>query len=86
MLIIQFIIILWQDLFNEITTRMWIIPSKLYLYYKKFCKKRVLSENPSSLLTFISENMGDFVLRNYRWIPTFTLFGGRWRMKKVGLI
>ena len=86
MLIIQFIIILWQDLFNELNSRMWTITAKLFLYYKTFCKKRSLTENPSSFLTFISENIGNFVLRNTPLVPDFTLFGSRWKMKKVGLI
>jgi len=86
MLIIQFIVMLWQDLFNEISSRMWMITIKLFLYYKSFCKKRSLTKNPSSFLTFVSENIGNFYLRNTSWIPRSTLFGNRQKMKKVGLI
>ncbi len=86
MLIIQFIIMLWQDLYNELTSRMWTITAKLYLYYKSFCKTRNLTKNPSSFLTFVSENIWDFLWRNALWVPDSTLFGDRWKMKKIGLI
>ena len=86
MLIIQFIVMLWQDLYNEVASRVKTIPSKLYLYYKRFCKQRSLTENPSSFLTFVSKNIWDFIARNTIWIPHFTLFWDRRRMRKVGLI
>ena len=86
MLMIQFIVMLWQNLFNELNSRMWTITAKLFLYYKSYCKIRSLTQNPSSFLRFVSENIGNFILRNVLWVPDSTLFGSRWKMKKVGLI
>ena len=86
MRIIQFIIMLWQDLYNEVTEWLKILPMKLVLMYKEYCRKTKKGLNPSSMLTFVSEYISWFKIYKLSEIPKFTLFGSRRNMKKVGLI
>lgn len=86
MLIIQFIIMLGQSLYNEVSMRVWTIEGTLWMHYKNFCKKRNLTQNPSSFLRFVSANIESLTFRYWAWIPKETLFWDRYSMKKVGLI
>jgi hypothetical protein len=58
--IIQFIIILWQDVYNEVMGREWLTEQWIYLYFKKFCKWRSTTENPQSFIRFISHHIKDY--------------------------
>lgn len=84
--IIQFIIMFWQDCFNEIQEGLKTIPYKLAILYKQYCKKAKKTINPNSLLTFVSIYISWFTIYNTSQIPISTLFGNRQHMKKVGLI
>ena len=84
--LVQFIIMIWQSIYNDIMNRLLIIPQKLFIYYKIYCKKMCLTFNPMSMLSFISENIWDFKIYKSSDIPQNTIFWNRWRMKKVGLI
>jgi len=86
MLLIQFIVVLWQSIFNEVTQRVSTIWEAIYIYYKKFCKSKVLTMNPSSILKFISEYIGWLKIYNHTDIPRNSLFWSIQNMKKVGLI
>lgn len=86
MKLIQFIVMLWQDLYNEITERVKAIPIALAAYYKDYCRRTRKTMNPSSLLSFISENIIQFSVRNPSKVPRKTLFWSSANMKKLGLI
>jgi len=86
MLLIQFIVVLWQSIFNEVVWRLSTVWEAIYIYYKKFCKSKVLTMNPNSMLKFISEYIGWFKIYKHSDIPINSLFWSIWNMKKVGLI
>jgi len=86
MRIIQFLVMLWQDLYNEIMEWIRILPIKLLIRYKEYCRKTRKWMNPSSLLSFISEHLPSINLFDRTQVPKNTLFGNRRTMKKVGLI
>jgi len=86
MLLIQFIVVLWQSIFNEVMQRVSTISEAIYIYYKKFCKMKVLTMNPSSILRFISEYIGWLKIYNHSDIPINSLFWSIQNMKKLGLI
>lgn len=58
--IIQFIIILSQDVYNEVMERVWITEQWIYLHFKKFCKWRATTMNPQSFIRFISHYIKDY--------------------------
>lgn len=84
MFIVQFIIMVWQDLYNEIMERAEWIKKTLLLYYKNFCQKRKLTSNSMSFLHFVSEHVSHITFRVFAWIPKETLSWNRRRMKKSG--
>jgi len=86
MRIIQFIIMLWQDIYNEIISSLDKIPMKLALVYKEYCRKTRKTLNPSSLLSFFSQHISWIKFYKPSQVPPFTLFWSRFMMKKVGLI
>lgn len=85
MRIIQFIIMLWQDVYNEIAKWVNTIPMKLAIIYKEYCRKTRKKMNPSSLIGFFSEHISEYKPQKRSKIPISTLFWSRAVMKKVGL-
>lgn len=83
--LVQFIIVIWQSIYNEVIKRLWNIALELFIFYKKYCKKMCLTLNPMSMLSFISKNIWDFKIYKPSDIPKSTLFWNRWEMKKLGL-
>lgn len=55
MAIIQFIIILSQDVFNEVMQKADMVSEEIYLYFAKFCKRKSLTLNPQSFIKFVSQ-------------------------------
>lgn len=58
--IIQFIIILSQDVFNEVMERTTLTAQGIYLHFKKFCKWKSTTMNPQSFIRFISHYIKDY--------------------------
>lgn len=65
LLLIQFIVIVWQSLYNDIVNNLKSIPYLLILHLKRFCANARLWINPSSILTFLSKNLWSFVSYNF---------------------
>jgi hypothetical protein len=84
--IIQFIIILSQDVFNEVMSRKDPVNENIYLYYAKFCKRKSLTHNPQSFIKFISYSLVTYNSYNTSQEPLDTLFWNRRKMKKLGII
>lgn len=84
--IIQFIIVLSQDVFNEVMQKSDMTNEYIYLYFAKFCKRKSLTLNPQSFIKFISEWL--VLYRNYdmNMEVVDTLFWGRRDLKKLGII
>jgi hypothetical protein len=55
--LVQFIIILAQDIYNEVMERTDLTSQHIHLYFKKYCKRKSLTLNPQSFLKFVSENL-----------------------------
>lgn len=85
MRITQFIIMLWQDVYNEILEWVKKIPMKLAIIYKEYCRRTRKSMNPSSLIWFFSEYITEYKPQKPSDIPKETLFWSRSKMKKLGL-
>lgn len=84
--IVQFIIVLAQDIYNEVMERADLTSQHIHLYFEKYCKRKSLTLNPQSFLKFVSEN-----LVSYEWYktssePIVCLFGTKKEMKKMGII
>jgi len=84
--LIQFIIILAQDVYNNVRKKVDVTHEHIYLYFKNFCKRKSLTMNPTSFIKFIS-----FWLSNYEWYntslePIDCLFWSKNDMKKMGII
>ena len=58
--IIQFIIVLSQDVFNEVMERTTLTAQGIYLHFKKFCKWKSTTMNPQSFIRFISHYIKDY--------------------------
>jgi hypothetical protein len=84
--IIQFIIILSQDVFNEVMARKDPVSENIYMYYAKFCKRKSLTHNPQSFIKFISYSLVTYNSYNTSQEPLDTLFWNRRKMKKLGII
>lgn len=86
MAIIQFIIVLSQDVFNEVMQKADFINEHIYLYFVKFCKRKSLTLNPQSFIKFISQWL--VLYKNYDTSKeaTDTLFWWRRELKKLGII
>ena len=84
--IIHFIIILWQNIYENVMAKTTILYEHISLYYKKYCKWRSLWLNPSSFLKFVSYNLWEYMSYKSSTIPQNTLFGGRKELKKLGVI
>ena len=86
MKLIQFIVMIWQDLYNEITEKIKIIPMQLAIYYKDYCRRTRKTMNPSSLLAFFSKNIVQFPSPKIALPNVKGLFWWKRKMKKLGLI
>jgi len=84
--IIQFIIVLGQDIYEKVVEKVTILYEHIGLHYKKYCKRRGLWSNPSSFLKFVSYNLWEYMSYKTTPIPTNTLFGGKRELKKLGVI
>jgi len=84
--LIQFLIILWQKIYNEISGKMTIVTMKVATFFKSFAKMKWLGLNPMSVLRFISEylNIENFWKSSAYVGPN--LFGHYKSQKKLGLI
>ena len=84
--LIQFLIILWQKIYNEIAGKMTILTMKVATYFKNFAKMKWLTLNPMSVLRFISE----YLKIESFWKSSLYLgphlFGHYKSQKKLGLI
>jgi len=84
--LIQFIIIIAQDIYNNVSEKTDITYEHINLYFNNFCKRKSLTMNPTSFIKFIS-----FWLSNYEWYdtsqePIDCLFWSKNDMKKMGII
>jgi hypothetical protein len=84
--IIQFIIVLSQDVFNEVMEKRTIVMEHIYLYFVKFCKWKTLTLNPQSFIKFISQGLTVYKSYNTNLEPMDTLFWWLREMKKMGII
>jgi len=84
--ILQFIIILSQDLYNEVMERKDIITSGIYLYFKEFCRMKSLTLNPQSFLTYLSEKLPVYLSYDISSQKDYWLFWNSRQAKKLGLI
>lgn len=84
--IIQFIIILSQDVFNEVMQKADPVSENIYLYFKKYCKWKSLTLNPQSFIKFISIWFAVYKSYDTSQVPIDTLFGWRRELKKLGII
>ncbi len=84
--LIQFIIILWQDIYEKVVQKEDPTYEHIFLYFKNFTKRKSLTRNPTSFIKFIS-----FSLEHYDWYNAsqeveIWLFWGKREMKKLGII
>jgi hypothetical protein len=84
--IIQFVIVLAQDVFNEVMDRISLTSQWIYLHFEKFCRKQSTTLNPQSFIRFVSENIKHYESYNISWELWLTLFWGPRELKKLGLI
>lgn len=84
--LIQFIIVLWQEIYERVIQKADITYEHMYLHYRKYCKWRSLWENPSSFLKFVSYNLSEYMSYKTTPEPMNTLFGWRRELKKLGVI
>jgi hypothetical protein len=84
--IVQFIIILSQDIFNDVMKKTDSINEHIYLYFAKFCKRKSLTLNPQSFIKFISEWLVLYKSYDTSIEATDTLFWWRRDLKKLGII
>ena len=84
--IIQFIIVLWQDIYEKVLEKTTILYEHIGLHYKKYCKWKHLWSNPSSFLKFISYNLWEYMSYKSTPFPANTLFWGKRELKKLGVI
>jgi hypothetical protein len=84
--LIQFIVVLSQDVFNEVMERTSFTAQWIYMHFQKFCKKQATTLNPQSFIRFVSENIKYYESYNISWELDSTLFGWRRELKKMGLI
>jgi hypothetical protein len=82
-LLVQFIILLWQRLYNKIGKNMEKTTIKVALYYKQFCKVKDLTFNPSSVLRFVSEYLNVAKSRYPLSDIGYTLFWNPYQLKKL---
>ena len=86
MAIIQFIIVLSQDIFNEVMNRNGTTYEHIYLYYKKYATWKSLTLNPSSFIRFVSENLLAYSWYNSASEPDYWLFSSKVCRKKLGIL
>jgi hypothetical protein len=55
--LIQFIIILSQDLFNEVMERKNLEDQGIYKFFEKFCHRKSTTLNPQSFIRFIADHL-----------------------------
>ena len=79
---IQFIIILWQDMYKKVVYKVDPTYEHIYLYFKNFTKRKNLTQNPTSFIKFISFSLEYYDGYNLSLKPEYWLFWG----KKLGMI
>ena len=84
--IIQFIIVLSQDVFNEVMQKSDMTNEYIYLYFAKFCKRKSLTLNPQSFIKFISEWLVLYKRYDTSQEALDTLFWWKRDLKKLGII
>lgn len=84
--LVQFIIVLAQDLYNEVMKGADMENQNIHLYFKKYCKRKSLTLNPQSFLKFVSENIVSYSWYKTNLEPIFCLFWTQKEMKKMGII
>ena len=82
--LVQFIIILAQDIYNEVMERTSLTSQHIYLYFAKYCKRKSLTLNPQSFLKFVSENLVSYEWYNTSQEPIICLFWTKKDLKKLG--
>ena len=83
---IQFIIILWQDMYEKVVDKVDPTYEHIYLYFKNFTKRKSLTQNPTSFIKFISFSLEHYDGYNVSLKPEYWLFWGKKEMKKLGMI
>jgi hypothetical protein len=84
--IIQFIIVLAQEIYERVVEKVDMTDQHIYLHYKKYCKRKWLTENPTSFLKFVSYNLSQYMSYNPSPPLGKTLFWGLRDLKKLGVI
>lgn len=82
--LVQFIIIIAQDIYNEVMTRTSLTSQHIHLYFAKYCKRKSLTLNPQSFLKFVSENLISYSWYNTSQEPINCLFWTKKDLKKLG--
>lgn len=82
---IQFIIILSQDVYNKVREKTDKTYEHINLYFKSFCKRKSLTMNPTSFIKFISFSLDNYESRNSSQEPLDCLFWWKKIWKKWGL-
>ena len=83
---IQFIIILSQDVYNKVLEKTEQTYEHINLYFKSFCKRKSLTMNPTSFIKFISFSLDNYESHNTSQEQLSCLFWSRKDMKKMGII
>ena len=84
--LIQFIIILSQEMFNEVMKRADGTYELVRMYYEKFCKWKSLTLNPQSFIKFVSHSLLPYVAYNTVPEAINTLWWWKRELKKLGII
>lgn len=84
--ILQFILILSQDMYKRVMERANTVCHWIYLYYKEFCRMQSVSMNPYSFITYLSEKLPLFHSNNVSSRQNYWLFNDRGNKKKMGCI
>lgn len=84
--LVQFVIVLSQDIYNEVMGRSNLTYQHIHLYFAKYCKWKSLTLNPQSFIKFVSENLISYEWYDTTQEPMICLFGTKREMKKMGII
>lgn len=83
--VIHFILVVAQELYQEIMEQKDFISQGLYLYFKRFAKRRSLTMNSSCFLTYLSHKLPMYFARERGYKQDPGLFNSSDFSKKMGL-
>lgn len=84
--LIQFIIILGQDIYEKVKAKENSLYEHVFLYFKNFVKWKSLTINPTAFIKFISFSLSHYDPYDTTSEPIDSLFWWTWEMKKLGII